>query len=256
MGDSNARAESDRKIPERPAAFVESFTYDEYGEILFALSSAGYKLVGYHEQTEPPSAAIRHDIDMCMHKALPMAVTEQSFSVKATYCVMARSDAYNVFSAANSALVEKIISMGHWFGLHFDCGAYPELRTVEETAAAIRVEVGMLEKWFGVQVELVSFHKPNQLVLGGNPALTDPLPHAYMTKFMRGAKYFSDSYGFWRYGHPLKSRAFEKRKALALSCHPLWWSDEPSSPLWALNQAMRRKKEEVRQYMLTQIVGV
>jgi hypothetical protein len=213
-------------------------------------------MIGYHENADPPYAMIRHDIDLSPPLALPLAVVENALSIKTTYCFMVRSSAYNLFSKGSAAVVQKLLDLGHLVGLHFDCDSYPSVRTPAEIAAAVRVEVGMLEKWFGLDVSMVSFHKPNQLILGGSQELTDPLPHAYMGKFLRGSAYFSDSYGFWRFGHPLRSNAFKDRKPLSLCCHPVWWGPEPTSPLLAMREVALQKKEDIRQYMLTNIVGV
>jgi len=235
---------------------VNSFTYDAYKKMLFSILSRGYKLVGYHEVSDPPTCRIRHDVDVSLDRAQKMAQNENELQVKATYCVMVRSDAYNVFSKKNSGIIGSILEKGHFLGLHFDCAAYAPNTLLEEVAEECRVESLMLEKWFGVEVKLVSFHRPNALVLGGPPEISAPRPHAYERRFTREATYLSDSYGFWRFGDPLSHEAFKKGKSLSLNMHPVWWGKTSQSPLYLLSQLMGEKRCEMREYLLTNIVGV
>ena len=236
---------------------MNKFTYTEYGIILDRILDAGYFFKGYHEESESmPVCVIRHDLDLDIGKAIYLAEVEYSKAIATTYCVMVRSGAYNLFSVENSYMIEKILGLGHHLGLHFDCAAYNGLATVKGIAEACKLEVGMIEKWFGIGVKLVSYHKPNALVLSGTSAISTPIPHAYMYKFLHGMTYLSDSYGFWRYGHPTTHASFTDKRSLNLNIHPIWWTEKTSSPLYALTMAMEHKKVEMRGYMLTNIVGV
>ena len=235
---------------------MNEFTYEEYKTMLSALSSAGYKFVGYHESAAPPTCMIRHDIDASVGKALQMSKIEQDLGIQATYCFMVRTDSYNVFSKKNSLMVDEILRSGHFLGLHFDCSAYQKGVTVEEIAEGCRIEAEMLETWFSESVELISYHKPNALVLGGSSALSAPRPHAYEHRFMHSMTYLSDSYGFWRFGHPLGHRALRRKESLNLGVHPIWWNATFQSALYSLTQAVAEKREEMREYMLTNVIGV
>jgi hypothetical protein len=234
------------------------FTYEEYKHILDMIKACGYTFGGYHEILGLPSPAclVRHDLDLEIDKAFVMAEIEDQAGISTTYCVMLRSAAYNIFSSENTKLLNAILEKGHHLGLHFDCGSYSETSTVEELADACRVEVRILEDWIGHTVRVVSYHKPTALVLAGTEEISYPLPHTYMAKYMKEMTYLSDSYGFWRVCHPLHSKALREKTSMNLSMHPIWWSAKEKSSLYCLTQAMQRKKEEVRQYMLTQIVGV
>jgi hypothetical protein len=161
-----------------------------------------------------------------------------------------------VFSGQSTELVKKVLNFGHFLGLHFDSEAYGGTRNEGELAEHVRVEVDMLQNWFGVEVRLVSFHKPNALALGGSPTLTEPVPHAYERKFMDSMVYLADSYGFWRYGHPLEHEAFLERQSMNLAIHPIWWNEKTQSPLYSLHRAMEEKRSDLREYMLTNLVGV
>ena len=234
------------------------FTYEEYRSILDTLQSSGYVFGGYHEVLgiDKPACFIRHDMDLDVGKAIALAEIERSAGVYSTYCVMVRSSAYNVFSSENTRIFKTILAMGHYLGLHFDCDIYADTATVEELASACLIETKLLEGWLGHRVRIVSYHKPSALVLAGTSEVSHPLPHTYMAKFMKEMTYLSDSYGFWRFGHPLLSKAFQNRESLNLSIHPIWWNPVEKSSLYCLTMAMRTKKEEIRQYMLNQIVGV
>jgi hypothetical protein len=179
-----------------------------------------------------------------------MAEEEHQLGVRSTYFVMTRSQTYNLLSLENTKAVLRILELGHAIGLHFDCEAMGDARTIEETAAAVDFECILLEKWFGVPVKVVSFHKPDALVLGGDPNLSAPRRHTYQRAFMREMTYLADSYGFWRYGHPLKHPSFEKKTPLHICAHPIWWNDETWSPLYSLKQLEVRRKEVLRRNIL------
>lgn len=221
--------------PRQPSA---TFTHDEYRLMLRGIAEAGYSFRRFPEAAgllagREPFVLMRHDVDMCVAKALAIARIEAEAGVRSTYFVMLRSDHYNPLSETDAPRIERMIEMGHGLGLHFDAAVYPELSGSAD-AALFRErcgrEIAVLEKWFGIPVQAVSFHRPSPLILKGEPDLTAPLPHAYMELFTKQIKYSSDSTGRWRFGHPLDSEEFAKRRPLHILTHPIWWDAEPLTP--------------------------
>jgi hypothetical protein len=208
---------------------AEAFTYDGYRELIRGCIHAGYRFGAFREALPDaaldgqPLVLMRHDIDFDLRKARAMAEVEHEEGVQATYFFLLRTDHYNLFSKPGSAEIERILQMGHHLGLHFDCAAYRLDATESELAAACRKEADALAAWFGVEVEIVSYHRPNAQVLTGNPRLSAPRPHAYMARFMKDMKYCSDSRGEWRYGDPRSQPEFHARKPMQILIHPLWW---------------------------------
>jgi hypothetical protein len=214
---------------------AEAFTYDGYRELIRDYIAAGYRFGAFRDAMPAsalegqPLVLMRHDIDFDLGKARAMAEVEREGGILATYFFLLRTDHYNLFSKPGSAEVERILQMGHHLGLHFDCAAYRPDATDAELAAACRKEAEALGSWFGSEVEIVSYHRPNAQVLTGNPLLSAPRPHAYMARFMKDMKYCSDSRGEWRYGDPTSQPEFHARKAMQILIHPLWWGAGRSS---------------------------
>lgn len=225
---------------------MTDFTYPGYVALLHALKARVYAFAGFAAAPDLLASGrrfvlLRHDVDFDLEKALQMAELEAQHDVTATYFLMVRSDHYNLFSGEGSQRVSRILELGHRCGLHFDPAAYPGSPGVEALAAACRREVQMLQDWFGGPIDIVSFHRPSELVLSGHPALSAPLPHTYLPLFVRDIQYFSDSRGEWRFGHPCQGAAFAAGRPLHLLVHPIWWGDHPAAPVQLLDDFLRRR---------------
>ena len=179
-----------------------------------------------------------------------MARLEAACAAKATYFFLLRTDHYNLFSQSGAESVKQILALGHRLGLHFDLAAYDfeENETATDAIAEqVRREAQMLGEWFDTPVDVMSFHRPNPLVLGGDPMLTTPLWHTYMKCYIDQVKYFSDSRGEFRYGHPLESEALAEGRPIHLLTHPVWWSNSGQTPQQSLQHVIERKQKQFRQ---------
>ena len=172
---------------------------------------------------------MRHDIDLDLHPALAMAKIEAEIGISSTYFFMITNNLYNVFSKRGSAIIRNILNLGHHLGLHVDCAAHPEDLSIEEIAQTCTREARYLEDWFGQPVEIVSFHRPSRLILGGDPGLSSPLPHTYQKYLTKDIHYCSDSRGSWIHGNPLELDAFKHKKPLHILTHPIWWNETPTT---------------------------
>lgn len=210
-------------------------TYKNYKTMVGSLLDAGYSFAEFTQAEsllveKKPFVLMRHDIDMSLPKALSLAKIENELGVSSTFFVMLRTRHYNLFSREGTDTVNEILSLGHNLGLHFDCASYPENLGVDELAEACNHEVEVLHKWFKCSVGVVSYHRPNETVLSGNSKLSGNVPHTYMPLFTKEIKYFADSRGEWRHGHPLESAEFKQGKPLHLLIHPIWWNVNPVAP--------------------------
>lgn len=234
-----------------PKATASSFTYRNYRRMLRTFLDAGYTFTSFAELSpvvpDEPVVALRHDIDLDLRKALRMAEVEAEMGVRATYFVLVRTEHYNVFSSEQSDLLRRILALGHILGLHFDCAAYSDAASAADFAAAGAHERRLLEEWFGHEVTIVSYHRPSALVLTGDPALSAPLPHTYMSRFTRDMRYCSDSRGRWQSGEPTTSDAFRERRPMHLLVHPIWWDERPVSPYECLLQYVDEKRRGLEQ---------
>lgn len=239
----------------------EEFTHDGYRRFLRALKDAGYEFCDFGGGLARLKAApqerivfLRHDIDFDMGIAAQMARIEAEEGVRASYFFMLRTPHYNMFTAENQHHLKTVMDCGQHIGLHFDCAAYDDLDTKGKIQYHCNLEAQMLSTLADRKVEVVSFHRPNDLVLSSDADLTHPLLHTYASFFFKDIYYCSDSRGVWRYGHPLESEAFKSRKPLHILIHPIWWTKAARMPLEALADYLDHKDDELRVSMAANCV--
>ena len=119
------------------------------------------------------------------------------------------------------AAMQRLSSLGHRIGLHFDAAAH----AVGAIDRAVEGECAVLESLTGRPVTMVSFHRPAPELLG-HAAPLGGRAHAYQPRFFSDMGYCSDSRGRWGHGHPLEHPAVAEGRALQLLTHPIWWTRE------------------------------
>jgi len=225
------------------------FTHADYRRLLSSLLEAGYVPAAFEDaahllESRERFVLLRHDIDFDLAPALAMARIEAAMDVFSTWFVLLRTEHYNVFSAQNCRIIEEILGLGHRLGLHFDCAAYPDA-ALDELNVGCGREARLLEDWFGVEIAVVSIHRPPPFVIGSDQGLTEPRLHTYMQRFTREIDYLADSRGRWRYGEPLDSVAFVARNPLHLLVHPIWWREEAVAPLQTVYDFIDRRSRSL-----------
>lgn len=200
---------------------MADFNLAAYRALLLAIVDGGYEFRGYEDANHSMRhIVLRHDIDMSLGAALPVAEIEQSLGIKAHYFILARSEMYNLFSARSKSAIRHIISLGHEIGLHFDAGLY--VGDFAELDRAAGEECAVLEAATGHAVRSISFHRPAKSLLSHSAKFGGRI-HTYQPRYFKEMGYCSDSRGAWRYGHPLEHSAFRDGRALQLLTHPIWW---------------------------------
>ncbi len=207
---------------------IDSWSEDfSYGYLTRLLETARdhYEVLPVSEAAQadrPGVLALRHDVDVSVERALPVAEIEADLSLRATYMVMTRSPFYRVESGDIARALRQVLGMGHELGLHFDPrsedGSRASGRPLEEALAEARAE---LEQATGAPVRTVSFHRP------GPPYADDPLRVAGMVDaciphLVSG--YVSDSAGRWREGEAIRRVLDPDRPVTQLLIHPIWWA--------------------------------
>jgi hypothetical protein len=230
---------------------LTNFSRAQYGKLLDEFIAAGYRTIDFPEAAalknfNEPRLILRHDIDFCVQEARAMAMVEAQKSLVATYFFLLRTPFYNLFTAENTKAVQEILTAGHRVGLHFDRMPYARA-SVGELAAALNREARILSEWFGTEIKVVSYHRPVAREIEGHAEGSYPLLNTYMEVFTKRIKYFSDSQGAFRYGHPLDSEEFRARKPIQILIHPIWWGDSETPPLERLRSflASRNAQAEV-----------
>lgn len=203
------------------------FTTDGYRQLLLAFQNFGYRPRSFQD-VDPfaPDLIVRHDLDMSLKAALPIAEVEADLGVSATYFLLMRSEMYNPMSPTGKDVIDQLIRSGHQVGLHFDASLYSDDPAIQEKAAVN--ECAVLEAVIGRPVTTISFHRPSSSVLRHKGAFAGRR-HAYEKAFFAEIGYCSDSRGAWHHGHPLDLPALARRQAIQLLTHPLWWTCHGSS---------------------------
>ncbi len=204
------------------------FTLPGYAALLDRFGEHGYTTVDF--EAAVPGArhlVLRHDLDLSVEAALPMAELEAERGIRASYFVQLRSALYNTFAEPSFGALLRLTEMNHSIGLHFDAALYGDEPAVLDRAAAD--ECSALEAMLGRPVGMISFHRPAPALQGREGRVAGRM-HAYEPRFFEAIGYCSDSRGAWRHGHPLDHPAVASGQALQLLIHPMWWTAPPSLP--------------------------
>ena len=201
------------------------FTPAGYRTMLESFLERGYRVCGFAgADPNRKHLILRHDLDMSIQAALPIAEIERDLGLGATYFVMVRSEMYNPFSHRALTALEQLVNLGHEIGLHFDAALYPE--GVDSLDEAAELECIALETFTGHKVQILSFHR-----LGVHLQSLDRLVagrrHAYEPRFFASMGYCSDSQGSWRHGNPVDHPVVVEGRGLQLLTHPIWWHATP-----------------------------
>ncbi|MCX4371460.1 MAG: hypothetical protein OSJ58_06445 [Dysosmobacter sp.] len=200
------------------------FCYQSYKALLALLKESGYAFRNYHNYKDAPRCAIlRHDIDFSLARAVRLAELEQDAGVSATYFVLLRTDFYNPASKAGTAALQRIQSLGHEIGLHFDEKAYGQTLTSGKIIQNIIKECGLLSALLETPVSSVSMHRPSKAALEADYQIPG-IVNSYGKTFFHEFKYLSDSRRCWR--EPVedivRSEAYDR---LHILTHAFWYHD-------------------------------
>lgn len=217
-----------------------------YQDLLRVGIEAGYEFVSFSEigkEGSPRSCLLRHDVDSELLDCGGMLDVEKSLGVTATYFLMTRSTAYNLFSVEATEIVTRIVREGHRIGLHF-MGERCEGKSIPFIIEDVLREARWLEQEFGVKVEAASFHQPTQTILDAQIAIPG-LANTYNASQMGPYFYVSDTNMTWRHEHPrdIFSRGLHER--LQLLIHPMWWTPEPLETLDKWRNVLRSNQQAV-----------
>lgn len=198
------------------------FTYSAYRCLLRQIKDNGYRVVTYtNKEADGKLCILRHDLDMSVSRALPVAELETSEGVCATYFVLISTDMYNPFSKENLSYLKELIRLGHSVGLHFDELKYESSESVVNNILA---EARILSKMLGTEVKTVSMHRPSAKTLKANYRLKG-LVNSYSQEFFKEYKYISDSRMNWRENpYEVLDEGYDR---LHILTHPFWYHDEP-----------------------------
>lgn len=216
---------------------------DDYKDLLKAFLNAGYSPMPFVEQPPQHGALLlRHDVDFDVALAEKIAALENEMKVQATYFFMLTSASYNVLDQANRMAIYRIREMGHQISLHFDPSVY------DDFILGLKMELEYFKMFFGERPSCISIHRPNDYFIN-NDCNIEGVRHTYQSRYSKEIKYFSDSQGQFRYGHPLASDAFLCRQSIQLLIHPVWWVTDGCGPHDILERFLRIRISKFQQHI-------
>ncbi len=214
-----------------------------YREFLETFLQKGYEFVLFPETCSPYNTIImRHDVDFDCQYALAIAQIEREANIRSTFFFMASNDSYNMLSEGNRDAIKAIKALGHSISLHFDPTVY------DDYEVSLKLEIELFETLFGSQIHIVSIHRPTP----GFLELDGPINgvrHTYEFEYFRKVRYFSDSQGKWRFGHPFESQDFEENKTMQVLTHPIWWVVNENGIINKLDHYRHEKENFLKQHI-------
>ncbi len=234
---------------------MHTFTYATYKELLNVLKKnyefTSFSKIKFSNEPIEKKVLLRHDIDIFLEKAVEMAAIEHELNITSTFFIFLRNPFYNIFSRDSENVIDKLISLNHNIGLHFDSAKY-EYKTIPQLAYQITRETEFIQDFFGVKLDAVSFHRPISLQFYSNLEIAS-CPHAYEPIFVRKFKYFSDSRGTWRYGYPLDSKEYKSNENLHILIHPIWWNQKNIPGTKCISDFVRLHSNKLNENLLLEL---
>jgi hypothetical protein len=228
------------------AAPKPGFDLQSYEAVLRAGLDGGYRFVSFADigrETSARSCLLRHDVDSELFDCGGMLDIEKTLGVTATYFLMTRSTAYNLFSVEGTAMVARMLRDGHRIGLHF-MGERCEGKSAAYVADEVLRETRWLEQEFGIKADAVSFHQPTQAILDAQLEIPG-LVNTYNASQMSPYFYVSDTNMNWRHDHPIDIFARAIHPRLQLLIHPMWWTPQPLGMLDKWRRVLRNNQQAV-----------
>jgi hypothetical protein len=214
---------------------------ETYEEFLEAFIQQGYEFIFFNElNASQRQLILRHDVDFDTRFALDAAIIEAEMGIRSTFFFLVRSSFYNILAPNDFENINRIKELGHKISVHFDPLIYDD---VEE---GLKQEVGIFQSCFQEEVDIISFHRPTESFRNLDTPLMG-IEHTYQSKYFRDIKYFSDSTGVWRFGHPHESGEFSKKESLHILIHPIWWMVAGHSNLYKLETYFSQRIQKLKQ---------
>ena len=214
-----------------------------YKELLLKFLQKGYKTSFFSDNIEKKgSLIIRHDIDFDIDYTYKISLIEKELNVKSTFFFMLNTKSYNIFEESNFQKITEIKKNGNVVSLHFDPTVYQDVQK------GLEKEKTIFEQLFDVKVDIISIHRPDEIFLNDSEKLFG-VKHTYEPRYFSEIKYFSDSQGDFKYGHPVFSDAFANLDTIQLLIHPLWWIQNNSSPLDTIEQFLEYRIKKYKEHI-------
>lgn len=224
----------------------DDFTLENYRRLLKMAINEGFEFISYQDTTDPDKKEMlwRHDVEFEPDIALEMAEIEHGLGVKATYFFQIHSTYYNLFDEYYRDVFNKIVQLGHYVGLHFDCRYYG-IGKEEDLQRYIELDRNYFEEVLKVKINAFSFHNTTPFTQSCLAYEYGGLINVYSSYFKTNYQYCGDSLGYWRFDRLEDVLQDKNVKHLHVLTHDANWSHEVLSPRARLERAFHNKADRL-----------
>jgi hypothetical protein len=232
----------------------EVYSLESYRSIIRRALSAGYTFAPFSAEKEVSGRRIylRHDVDYSLEMALKLAEANAELGIQGTFCVLLRSQVYNLLSQPSIDAATRIHDLGQNIGLHVPLSSMLLRDDDYSVEAKLRADFEFLREEVPVLSPVYSWHNPTPETL--ERYLPYPrkagLVNTYSSQFFRDIPYYSDS----NLRHSVE--AFKRFvadgevEAMQIVFHPLYWVGGGTSMRDVLSRAwcyiIREREREIR----------
>lgn len=206
------------------------FTYQYYEKMLRKSLENDYKITSFEkfDKNNPKTIIMRHDVDYTLNGVYELAQIESDLGCTASYLFRIHADEYNLFSCTSWAIADKVKSLGHEVGLHFECMNVGRALKIPPEELLVR-EKTIAENILGQKIKTCSEHRELSGAIHGTSLFDEKYNpydfgfefYAMDPKYSKEMKYLSDSNANWREGDLLEHlNKFDRFQVLV---HPDWW---------------------------------
>ena len=202
-----------------------NYSLKSYRLIIERALASGRTFVPFTLESKPAPDQIylRHDVDYSLEMALELAQVNADLGIRGTFCVLLRSQIYNVLSQWSQRLVQKIYELGQRIALH--ATLIDQAASADQTEAELRADFDFACHNLPMMSPVFSWHNPTPEVLERDlqSERVAGLINAYAARFTKEIGYFSDSNMRNSVEDFLALFSGERPGALQLLFHPFNW---------------------------------
>ena len=173
---------------------VRVYSQESYRFLLELALAKGYRFVGFGpREVAERCVYLRHDVDYSLGIALELARINASMGVQGTFCLLLRSQIYNLLSHQSLDCAQEIRSLGQRLALHYQLP-----RTIPPSDDAlttlIHADFDILHHHLPDAEPAFAWHNPTPEVFQRGLHFYPPdLLNIYSARFIKDIPYFSDS---------------------------------------------------------------
>lgn len=227
------------------------FSFEDYRNIINIIKESGKEANFKQARGKDKFIIMRHDVEFSVERAYALSKVEFNMDFLSTYFFQWTNNSYNILSKKNLDIIKDMHERGHKIGLHFALNGLTDMKQIREK---IVVEMEMLSKMMGFQIDEFSVHRPSRDVLRENiilPTIINAYEEDFFTfveNMTTGAPvdvtYISDANHRWNYGFPDAATLLDNDKVQILT-HPYTWTKKGHDNLDNFRTLLQEKNREL-----------